>query len=564
MFDVRLFRYSSNKGNAGVELCSRAMFRRQRGEAGARTMAAEHDDHDADAIDGLRSRPRVVAWWNDGSSFLLVRTLVLRLLGLVYFVAFVSAMRQAPALIGAHGLLPARAWLDLVQRSSGSKLAAVVQLPSLFWIDASDGTIVALCGLGALLALAVMAGVTNAGVMLVLWLLQLSLHAVGQVFWGYGWEIQLLETGMLAALLCPMRTWRPFASAPPTSAIWLLRWLVVRIMLGAGLIKLRGDPCWRDFTCLVYHYETQPNPSPMSWLLNQMPRSAHVAGVLFNHGVELVAPFLVLGPRTARRIAGVLFVVFQLVLIASGNLSFLNWLTIVPALACFDDAMLIGLLPARSRARVSALVTKAPPPSRLHLRAATAFAVLVGVSSIPVVVNLLSSEQRMNASFTPLHLVNTYGAFGSVSRVRHEIVLQGTREPELSPSTQWEDYELPCKPGDVRRRPCFVSPYHYRLDWQMWFAAMSSYEDEPWIAVLVDELLRGDRAVAPLLARDPFPDAPPRFVRAELYRYELTRRGDAPGTWWRRTRIGEYMRPMSKDDPELAAFLRERGLRAAP
>jgi hypothetical protein len=531
----------------------RAMVRRMAGVEGV------EEESDSD-LASLRPRSRFSAWWNDGSSFVLVRTAILRLLGLVYFVAFVSTMRQGPALIGEHGLLPARHWLDDIARVTGSRFEAFVKLPSIFWIDASDTTIVVTCAIGALLSAAVMAGVTNAGVMLVLWVIQLSLHSVGQVFWGYGWEIQLLETGMLAALLCPLRTWRPFASAPPASAIWLMRWLVVRIMLGAGLIKLRGDPCWRDLTCLVYHYETQPNPSPVSWWLHQMPRSAHVAGVVLNHVVELGAPFLVAGPRTARRIAGGLFVAFQVVLIISGNLSFLNWLTIVPALACFDDALLLRIVPARFRERVRARVIEATaPPSRVHVRFARVFAALVGVLSIPVVVNLLSSEQRMNASFSPLHLVNTYGAFGSISRVRHEVVLQGTRDETITDATHWEDYELPCKPGDVMRPPCLVSPYHYRLDWQMWFAAMESYEDEPWIAALVDKLLRGDRAVAPLFARDPFADAPPRFVRAELYRYELTPRGSA--AWWKRIRIGEYMRPMAKDDPELRAFMRENGLR---
>jgi hypothetical protein len=493
--------------------------------------------------------------------FLLVRTAILRLLGLVYFVAFVSTVRQGPALIGEHGLLPARFWLDDVARVTGSRLGAFVKLPSLFWIDASDGAIVVTCLLGAGLALAVMAGVTNAGVMLVLWVIQLSLHSIGQVFWGYGWEIQLLETGMLAAFLCPMRGWRPFASAPPREAIWLMRWLVVRIMLGAGLIKLRGDPCWRDLTCLVYHYETQPNPSPLSWALHHLPRWAHVAGALFNHVVELGAPLLVIGPRLARRVAGALFVAFQFLLIVSGNLSFLNWLTIVPALACFDDALLLRLVPARFRGRATERLEAATGPSPMHVRGARGYAVVVLALSIPVVMNLVSSEQQMNASFTPLHLVNTYGAFGTVSRIRHEVILQGTRDEVVSEQTHWEEYELPCKPGDVTRKPCLVSPYHYRLDWQMWFAAMSSYEDEPWIAALVDKLLRGDRSVAPLFARDPFPDAqaPPRFVRAELYRYELTPSGSA--AWWKRTRVGEYMRPMAKDDPELETFLRENGLR---
>jgi len=493
--------------------------------------------------------PWFVRWLDErGSSFVVVRTLVLRLLGVVYLVAFGSAYTQAPGLIGEHGLLPAARYFDAVARFTGSRFLGFLKNPSLFWLHFSDGALRGACIVGALLAIAVVLGVTNAGVMIALWLLQLSLSNIGQVFWGYGWEIQLCETGLLAALLCPMTTWRPFSSArPPLIAIWLLRWLVVRIMLGAGLIKLRGDPCWRDLTCLVFHYETQPNPSPLSWSLHHAPRGFHMAGVVFNHLVELGAPLLVLGPRAARRIAGALFVGFQLVLIASGNLSFLNWLTIVPALACFDDALFARFLPAAA---------KTTEPSKLHARIARGYAIVVGLLSVPVIVNLCSSQQSMNLSYEPLGLVNTYGAFGSITRVRHEVVLQGSRDGDT-----WLDYELPCKPGDVARKPCLVSPYHYRLDWQMWFAAMSSYEEEPWLAVLASKLLEGDRSIAPLFAGDPFPNEPPRLVRAQLYRYEFTRAGE-PG-WWRRALVGEYMRPLSKDDPELDTFLRERGLRGS-
>ncbi len=471
-------------------------------------------------------RPRIVRWLDDESSFVLVRFAILRLLGVVYFVAFASAWQQAPALIGEHGLVP---------------MTGRVGFPSLFALASSDATLRGVCLVGAALALAVVFGVTNAGVMVVLWFFQLSLAKAGNVFWGYGWELQLCETGMLAAFMCPLRTWRPFASAPPTSSIWMMRWLIVRIMLGAGLIKIRGDACWRDLTCLVFHYETQPNPSPVSWLLHQAPPWVHTIGVLVNHFVELACPFLVLGPRAARRVAGACFVLFQVTLIVSGNLSFLNWLTIVPALACFDDDLLKRF--ARAVAE----------PSRAHVLACRTYAVIVSALSIPVVVNLLSPRQVMNTSFEPLHLVSTYGAFGSVTRERDEIVLEGTRDGE-----HWLAYEFPCKPGDPMRRPCVVTPWHYRLDWQMWFAAMSSYDEEPWIAALVDELLRGDRSVEPLLAYDPFPDAPPILVRAELYRYRFTRRGEAG--WWRRERASEYMRPLAKDDPELAAFLRAHGL----
>lgn len=477
---------------------------------------------------------------DDGSTYVVTRTVMLRLLGVVYLVAFLSALLQGPALIGEDGLLPMRRHLDAVAGFYG--WTAFFHAPSIFWISTSDAMLVFVSALGLVLAFSVIGGVTNAFVMIALWLLQTSLVSVGQVFWAYGWEIQLLETGMLAAFLCPASTFRPFASAPPTAVIWLMRWLVVRVMLGAGLIKLRGDPCWKELTCLVTHYETQPNPSPLSWAFHHMPRGVHVAGALFNFFVELVVPFGVWGPRRLRHAAGVFLVVFQLLLIASGNLSFLNWLTIVPALACFDDSFFARLFRR-----------EAPEPSRLHRRAALGYAALVGALSIFPVMNLFSSRQVMNTSFDPLRLVNTYGAFGTVSRTRDEIVIEGSADGQ-----EWLAYEFPCKPGDPERRPCLVTPYHYRLDWQMWFAAMSSYEEEPWIAVLVDKLLRGDRTVKTLLARDPFPDAPPRFVRADLYRYELRGSGK---TWWTRRKLGEYMRPLSLDDPELDAFLRERGHR---
>ncbi len=494
-------------------------------------------------FDGLRGKP---------ASWLLTRFFVLRLLGLVYFIAFLSALLQARALIGSDGLLPMGPFLRAVRRVSGSSAEAFFRAPSLFWIDASNITLVSVCLLGLVAAGAVLCGATNAFLMLVLWVAQLSLSSVGQIFWGYGWEIQLLETGMIAVFLCPLGTIAPFASAPAVAPIWLLRWLVVRIMLGAGLIKLRGDPCWRELTCLVTHYETQPNPSPLSWVLHQLPAWFHTAGVLFNHFVELVVPLFALGPRRVRHVAGALMVSFQLVLIASGNLSFLNWLTIVPALACFDDAFWSKILRSL-RVRVPWDV---PPPSRGSRRAATAYTCLVAVLSVGPVTNLFARRQMMNASFDPLHLVNTYGAFGSVNRVRDELVVEGTVDEPHAPSASWKEYDFPCKPGPVLRRPCLVTPYHYRLDWQMWFAAMSSYEEEPWIVVFVDKLLRGDRDVLSLLDHNPFPERPPRFVRISLYRYEFTRRGEG-SAWWRRRRLGEYMRPLSIDDPDLADFLRE-------
>ena len=478
-----------------------------------------------------------------GRSYAMTRFLIVRLLGVVYFVAFLILLRQGDALIGHAGLLPADRFLDRVLAAVDSRGAAVAELPTLFWLDASDTALHVVGWTGLVLSAAVVCGVTNALVQLVLWALYLSVVQVGPLFWGYGWATQLAETGFLAIFLCPLLSLRPFPPHdPPIAVVWCFRWLIVRIMLGAGLIKLRGDPCWRDFTCLVFHYETQPIPNPLSRWLNAQPRWFHVAGVAFNHLVELGAPFLVIGPRRARVVAGWLFVAFQTTLILSGNLSFLNWLTIVPALACFDDRALGWHRPVA-------------PPARAHVIVGWAVAGLVAVLSVNPVMNLLSPRQAMNRSFDPLHLVNTYGAFGSVGRERDEVIIEGTRDASVGPDTQWLAYELPCNPGDVARRPCVVSPYHYRLDWQLWFAAMSTANREPWLVRLVDRLLRGDRDVEALFAVDPFPDAPPRFVRIRRFRYHFTRPGDGSPDWWTRTLIGEYLRPMSRDDPALRAYL---------
>ncbi len=492
------------------------------------------------------------------TSYVLTRFVLLRLLAFVYAVAFLVAIQQQDVLIGHDGILPAERFLDRVLAGADSRPEAVLALPTLFWLDCSDTARHVAAWTGLALSIAVMLGVTNALVQLVLWALYLSFVQVGQLFYGYGWETQLCETGFLAIFLCPLRTLGPFAGAPPPVVIWCFRWLIARIMLGAGLIKLRGDSCWRDLTCLVYHYETQPVPNPLSWWLHAQPRAFHVAGALFNYVVELGAPYLLLGPRVLRHLAGLLFIVFQLTLIASGNLSFLNWITIVPALACFDDVALLRLVPGGLRPRVARRIDGATP-SRLHRAAGWALAAVVATLSVSVVQNLASPRQSMNRSFDRLHLVNTYGAFGSVGRQRYEVILEGTSDPHPGPDTEWRAYEFPCKPGDPDRRPCVISPYHYRLDWQIWFAAMSSIEYEPWLVRLVGKLLHGDRDVKPLLARDPFPDAPPRFIRAELWHYEFTRPGDGSGAWWRRTRARTYLRPVSLDDPELRRFLARFG-----
>ncbi|HEY2388468.1 MAG TPA: lipase maturation factor family protein [Candidatus Binatia bacterium] len=492
-------------------------------------------------------------------SYWLTRFVLLRLLGVVYLAAYLSLALQVLPLIGAHGLLPAASYLARVETHIGAGAARFLAVPTVFWWGAGDRVLVVGAWTGVVVSLVVALGFANSLVLAFLWALYLSFINIGQDWYGYGWEIQLAETGFLAIFLCPLLDPRPFPRRPPPFAVIVLyRWLIVRIMLGAGLIKLRGDPCWRDLTCLYYHYETQPIPNPVSRTLHFMPHWFNQLGTLFNHVTELGAPWFAFGPRRARHAAGAVMLAFQIFLIVSGNLSFLNWLTIVPILACFDDSVWRRFLPAAAVARAEGRAAAAVP-SRAQRIAVAALVVVVAILSIGPVANLLSSRQIMNTSFSPLALVNTYGAFGSVGRERDEIVFEGTSDPVPGDDADWKPYEFPCKPGDVMRRPCFVAPYQPRLDWAIWFAAMSTPERYPWTLHLVWKLLHNDPGALSLLAGNPFRDAPPRWIRARLYRYAFAPPGDPSGAWWTRTLVGEWLPPLDRDDPRLHRFLAAYG-----
>ncbi|MEU6092728.1 lipase maturation factor family protein [Streptomyces sp. NPDC047085] len=471
--------------------------------------------------------------WFTNADYWLSRFVFQRGLAAVYGVAFVSCALQFRALIGERGLLPIPRFLASVPFRKA---------PSIFQWHYSDRFFALVAWTGAALSAAVAAGAADLvplwAAMLMwftLWALYLSIVNVGQTWYGFMWEMLLLEAGFLAIFLGNDEV------APPALVLGLLIWLLFRLEFGAGLIKLRGDPCWRDLTCLYYHHETQPMPGPLSWFFHHLPRPVHRAEVVANHLAQLGAPLALFAPQPVAGWAAAFIVATQLWLVASGNFAWLNWLAILLAVSAIDSVRAAHLLPLPEQ-----------PPAfgatpAWYVVLVLAVTALVAVLSYWPVRNLFSRHQRMNASFNPLHLVNTYGAFGSVSRVRYEVVIEGTDEADLTDQTQWKEYEFKGKPGDKRRLPPQVAPYHLRLDWLMWFAALSPVYATEWFTTLLVRLLDNDAATLRLLRRNPFPTAPPTFLRARLYAYRFTTWPELrrTGAWWHRTLVQDYLPPVT-------------------
>ncbi|MEU6477451.1 lipase maturation factor family protein [Streptomyces sp. NPDC047017] len=447
-----------------------------------------------------------------------------RALAAVYLVAFLTAALQFRALLGERGMLPVPRFVARVPFR---------RAPSLFHWRYSDRLFAAVAWGGCAVSAALVAGADSwlplwGGMLLWLvpWALYLSIVNVGQTWYGFGWESLLLETGFVAVFLGNGRV------APPVVVLFLLRWILFRVEFGAGLIKLRGDACWRKLTCLEYHHETQPMPGPLSWFFHRLPGPLHKVETAANHVTQLVVPVLLFAPQPVATAAASLMILTQLWLVLSGNFAWLNWITIVLALSA-----------VRWPGGAPSGVPGAPLWYEVVVLAVAAL--LVFLSHRPVL-NMVSRRQVMNRSFDPLHLVNTYGAFGSVSRVRYEVVLEGTLDEVPREDSDWREYEFKGKPGDPRRWPRQFAPYHLRLDWLMWFAALSPAYAGPWFGALVERLLENDRDTLRLLRRSPFPpDRPPRYVRARLFRYRYTSWQElrATGACWNRTYVREFLAP---------------------
>jgi hypothetical protein len=476
----------------------------------------------------------------------LARFLLERGIAATYLIAFVVALRQFPVLCGERGLEPAEEFLGLVPR--------FLDAPSLFhWTGYSDARLRIVAWAGIAMSALLLVGVPQAlplpvdlGLVLTivawlfLWALYQSIVNIGGTFYGFGWETLLLEAGFLAAFL------GTDSVAPPWLVLLAFRWLGFRVEFGAGLIKLRGDPCWRDLTCMEFHHETQPLPNPLSWFFHHLPRPLHRIETVGNFVAQLILPFGLFLPQPFATLAAVLLIATQLYLVVSGNYAWLNWLTILVMTAAIADPVVRGLLPG-----LAAPATFSPTPP-WFAALVVLLALLVAVLSWFPVRNLLSPAQAMNRSFDPFRLVNTYGAFGSVSRVRDEVVIEGTLDEVVTTDSEWREYAFKGKPGDPKRLSPQVAPYHLRLDWLMWFLPLSPRYGDRWFVPFLVRLLEGDRPTLALLGPNPFPDRPPRWIRARLFRYRFSTWTElrATGAWWSRTPSGEFLRPIGIQAPD--------------
>ena len=483
-------------------------------------------------------------------TYVLSRWLFLRLLGVVYFVAFVSLALQITGLVGEHGILPVGGFLERAHAAYGS--GAYRLFPTLCWLGASDAMLHALAWGGAVLSLVVVAGVAQAPVLLLLWICYLSLSVAGQTFLWFQWDGLLLETGLLAVLYAPIQL-RPSLArepAPSTAMRWLVWALVFRLMFLSGITKLAsGDPTWLHLTALDYHFWTQPLPPWPAWYAQWLPEWMHRGMTLTIIAIELLVPWLIGVPdrwgrwgRRARYTACGLMVFGQLAIALTGNYGFFNLLAIVLCLSLLDDDALRRVLPLRLAAgdpeprwKQHAIRGLAP---LLALLAALAFAREI-VQTLPGARG--GGANPLLDAVAPLRSVNGYGLFRVMTTERFEIVIEGGAD-----TVHWREYQFHWKPGDPARRPPFVAPHMPRLDWQMWFAALNPEGARDWLVPLLRHLLQGTPEVLDLLDENPFPSGPPRYVRLVYYKYRFSTPTERArtGAWWQRERVGYLTEPL--------------------
>ncbi|MEO7949430.1 MAG: lipase maturation factor family protein [Chthoniobacterales bacterium] len=486
--------------------------------------------------------------WGDDvrrPTYLHARRWFLRMLGAIYLIAFLSFWVQADGLIGARGIMPLPQFLADAHAQLGSQSYQL--LPTLCWLNASNVFLHFLCGAGAAISLLLILGLAPVLCLTALFVLYLSLTIAGQTFFSFQWDILLLESGFLAIFLAPW-VWRPGrGEAAPISrgALFLLHFLLFKLMFLSGIVKLTsGDASWWDLSALDFHYWTQPLPTVFGWWADQAPewfKHFSTAFVLF---VEIAGALLIWLPRRLRHFSAGALIFLQIVIGLTGNYAFFNLLTIALCLLLLDDSVWPGAHRLTNKQPVGRILP-AWVPAVVIICTLPLNAMLL-VSGFAPALKWPRPFEVAYSAVAPFRVVNGYGLFRVMTKERPEIVLEGSDD-----AIDWKPYEFKWKPGELTRKPGFVAPYQPRLDWQMWFAALSAPRQNPWFFGLAYRLLENSPEVVNLLGRNPFPDRPPRYLRAEIYRYRFSTPAErAPsGLWWQRADEQTYLPPVSLRGP---------------
>jgi lipase maturation factor 1 len=464
-----------------------------------------------------------------------------RCMALVYLVAFWSLGVQVLGLIGHHGILPAVDFLHFIGQDEG--VNRFWAAPTLCWFNNSDGFLLFLCWGGAVLSILFFIGFMPALSAFLLWLFYMSLTVVGQDFLGFQWDNLLLEAGFLLIFLFP----HPFQIQPKPLVrpslvvVWLLRWLLFRLVFESGMVKLlSGDANWSHLTALTYHYWTQPLPNVISWYVNQLPLwfQEFSCGLMF--GIELFIPFLIFCGRGARLVAFFGITGLQLLIILTGNYCFFNLLAMALSLTLLEDEHLKAFsLPPVGRALEGSIFYKIVT----GVLAVVILIVSLGITAdsfgrIP----LPKPVEKLIVALSPIRSINSYGLFAVMTTERNEITLEGSND-----GAHWLPYEFRYKPGDINHAPRWAMPHQPRLDWQMWFAALGTWRENHWLMALMVRLLQGEPSVVNLLAVNPFHDHPPRYIQASFWEYHFTnfKMKGPNGPWWHREIKGLYCPTLS-------------------
>jgi hypothetical protein len=476
--------------------------------------------------------------------------LFLKALALIYLIAFASLARQIVGLAGPDGIVPARELLQKQKQATSSWWRRFVRWPTLCWWRSDAWFLRGLCLIGVVLASLLLIGVMPIALLAALWVVYLSLLWACPLFLSYQWDALLLEMGFLAIFLAPWTLWQggPAEAAAPSAVAWaLMVWLLFRLVFSSGWVKWHAaSDTWRRLAAMDYHYWTQPLPTPLAWYAHQLPRPWHrfeTSAVLV---IETLVPFFLFLPEPGPKMAAVCFIMLMVLIQLTGNYGFFNLQTIALTLLVLDNqTWVMGLQPLGLLDATDVSATAGGWP---EWSVAAPAGVLVGLSVMQLVNTCWPSvvwpkwAQRFRQALAPFNLVGRYGLFAHMTTQRREIVVEGSQDGE-----HWHAYGFRYKPGEVTQRPKWAAPHQPRLDWQMWFAALSHYQANPWFIRFLQRLMTGEDAVTDLLQHNPFPDQPPRYVRAVLYDYRFSDRetSQTTGQWWQAERLGMYCPPIS-------------------